>query len=364
MNRRELFTTPVAKPDAAILAAVKRRWDALSKPIDGLGDFENAICRIAAIQGTDRPTLARRAAVVMCADHGIVAEGVSQCGKEVTLAVAKALGARASSVSRLAALANVDVTPVDIGIDCEGPIPGVLDLKVARGSRNFLVEPALAEEEALLGVERGIALVERLAGEGYNAIASGEMGIGNTTPSTAIVCSLLKLYPGQYVGRGAGLDDEGFRRKKRVIESALEKHAADAKKYESDKDRAFKTLCEFGGLDVAGLVGVFIGGARFRVPIIVDGLVTAAAALCAERIAPGVREYMLASHSGREKGIDAVLNVLRLRPLISGNMALGEGTGAVMLFPLLDLALGFLETGSTFAEIDVAEYERFGKCSF
>ena len=331
MNKRELFTSPVAKPDAAIKAAVKRRWDALSKPIDGLGDFENAICRIAAIQGTDRPTLARRAAVVMCADHGIVAEGVSQCGKEVTLAVAKALGARTSSVSRLAALANVD---------------------------------ALAEEEALLAVERGIALVERLAGEGYNAIASGEMGIGNTTPSTAIVCSLLKLYPGQYVGRGAGLDDEGLRRKKRVIESALEKHAADAKKYESDKDRAFKTLCEFGGLDIAGLVGVFIGGARYRVPIIVDGLVTAAAALCAERIAPGVREYMIASHSGREKGIDAVLNVLRLRPLISGNMALGEGTGAVMLFPLLDLALGFLETGSTFAEIDVAEYERFGKCSF
>ncbi|MBQ2038500.1 MAG: nicotinate-nucleotide--dimethylbenzimidazole phosphoribosyltransferase, partial [Thermoguttaceae bacterium] len=135
-------------------------------------------------------------------------------------------------------------------------------------------------------------------------------------------------------------------------------------KYESDKDRAFKTLCEFGGLDIAGLVGVFIGGARYRVPIVVDGLVTAAAALCAERIAPGVREYMIASHSGREKGIDAVLNVLRLRPLISGNMALGEGTGAVMLFPLLDLALGFLETGSTFAEIDVAEYERFGKCSF
>lgn len=363
MNKRELFATSVAPPDAAAFRAAKTRWDRASKPLDGLGEFETTICRLAAVERVAIPEICPRAAAIMCGDNGVVAEGVSQCGSEATYAVAVALGRGLSSASVLARSANVRVVPIDVGIARRGAIPGVVDAKVAPGTRDFLREPAMTEEETLAAISVGIAAAERLTREGIRVVAAGEMGIGNTTTATAILCATLGVDVDATTGRGAGLDDAGLARKKRAIRAGLEKYAFGSVRRESrdEKERAFEILRTFGGLEIAALVGLTLGAATRGTPTILDGLVTSVAALLAETFAPGTREYLFASHAGREKGNRVALAKLGLTPAILGDMALGEGTGAIMLFPLLDMVLDFYKNASTFAEIRLKEYERFGK---
>ena len=187
---------------------IKRRWDGISKPIDGLGDFEDIVCKIGAVQETITPDITRKALIVMCADNGIVAEGVSQCGSEVTLQVAKALGRGSSTANTMALEAGIKVIPVDIGIDSDESLPGVLDHKIRRGSDNFLFKRALTEDEVQAAIDAGKALVDELAQKGYNLIVTGEMGIGNTTTATALLCLMTGIGPAIVTGRGAGLDDE------------------------------------------------------------------------------------------------------------------------------------------------------------
>ncbi|MGI6400587.1 MAG: nicotinate-nucleotide--dimethylbenzimidazole phosphoribosyltransferase [Thermoguttaceae bacterium] len=359
MTKEELLALSPAATDAAAYSAAKARWDRISKPLDGLGDFETLVCRLAAIEGTDNPDVSRRAVVVMCADNGVVAEGVSQCGQETTRAVAVALGRGTSSASTLGKSARVEVVPIDVGIAQEGSIPGVLDANVARGTRNFAVEPAMTEEETLRAIAVGFDAVQRLVERGVKAVAAGEMGIGNTTTTTAVLCALLQRPVEELVGRGAGLDDAGLARKRRTIERGLARY--DFSAFQDERERAFAILRTFGGLDIAGLVGVCLGGATFQVPIVLDGVISASSALVAETLVPGTRDYMIASHSGREKGIRLALERLGLVPYIDGQMALGEGTGAMMLFPLLDVVLDFYRNASSFDDVQIAQYKRFDK---
>ncbi len=337
--------------DGNIYREIKTNWDHIAKPLDGLGDFETLLCKIGAIQRKTMPGIGKRGVVMMIADNGVVAEGVSQSGQEVTLAVAKAMGEHTSSVCRMAAVGNADPIPVDVGINSDEKLPGVYDAKVRKGTRDFLVEPAMTEAEAMAAINAGIQTVERLSKEGYEILATGEMGIGNTTTSTALASALLKDWKKDNTGRGAGLTDAGLNRKKEVIDLAFQK-------YDLMKASPMQALLAVGGLDIAGLCGVFIGGAIYHIPIIIDGLISGCAALLAEMLVPGCKDYMLPSHLGKEHLLAAVHERLGLSAIIHAGLALGEGTGAVMLFPLLDMAMALYSEGNDFDAIAVEQYER------
>lgn len=339
-------------PDRDIMLRIARRWDRIAKPLDSLGEFEKIIGRIGGITRQEEVRIDRRAVLVLCADNGIVEEHVSQSTQEVTALVARNMTKGISSIGRMAVRAHADVLPVDIGINIQETIPGLIQKRIAPGTRNFLREPAMSLEEAAQAISTGIELVEDCVKKGYQILATGEMGIGNTTTSSAVAAALLGCPAGKLVGAGAGLSLEGVSRKCSVVEAALEKYAL-------RKEETMRILATVGGFDLAGLVGIFLGGARYHVPVILDGIVSTVAALAAGRLAPCCREYMIASHLSREPAAAACLQELRLRPVLDANLALGEGTGAAMLFPLLDMALCVYHESTTFQEIALEQYQRF-----
>lgn len=344
----------IEQPDKRIEQEIKKNWDRVAKPLDGLGRFEGFLARIGAIQGTAEIDITKKAVIVLCADNGIVAEGVSQSGQEITAAVTENLGKRNTSVCKMAKAVGADIVPVDIGVNSDRIFPGVTDRKVRKGTNDFLFEPAMSEEEARRAVAVGMELVKECKEAGYTLLGTGEMGIGNTTTSAAMAAALLAASPETVVGRGAGLSDAGLQRKTEVIRSALEK-------YQLKKEEPMRILCSVGGLDIAGLCGVFLGGARYHVPVVADGVISAVAALTAEQLVPGTKEYIIPSHKGKEPASKLLMQALGLEPVIEAELALGEGTGAVMMFSLLDLAMTLYESGATFGDFQIEEYHRFDK---
>lgn len=352
MTRDELEHITIEPVSRELLRAGKEKWDRIAKPLDGLGDFETMVARIGAILGSTDFSIAKRAVIVMCADNGIVEEGVSQSTKEVTAIVSENMGKKITSVCRMAAAAGADVLPVDIGVDTAKPIPGIRYERVRSGTRNFKVEPAMTEEEVLSAIETGIRMVKECKEAGYQLLATGEMGIGNTTTSSAVAAALIGCPVTEITGRGAGLSSAGLSRKYQVIAEALEK-------YQFDKHETLRILQTVGGLDIAGLAGVFIGGAVYGIPVIMDGVISTVAALVAERLVPGAKEYFLPSHRSKEPAAELILEELGVKPVLDASLALGEGTGAVLLFPLLDTVLAVYQDETTFEDIKVKQYERF-----
>ena len=312
MTKAELDSIKILPLEDSWYRKVKEKLDGIAKPLDGLGKFEHLIAQIGAIEKTTNN----------------------------------------SSVGKMAAVAGVDVIPVDIGIDTDEVIPGVLPRKVAKGTKNFAKEPAMTEEEVLKAIETGIQLVQQCHREGYEIFATGEMGIGNTTTSTAVAAALLDLEVEQVTGKGAGLTDEALKRKCRVIKEAIEKYSL------RDAD-AFTILKTVGGLDIAGLTGVFIGAAIEQIPVVIDGVISAVAALLAETLCKGAVNYMIPSHKSRELAETAIMKKLHLDPVLDADMALGEGTGAVMMMSLLDVALGVYLQGASFANFEIEQYKRY-----
>lgn len=359
MTRQDLFNIKIDETEYEIYKGTKKQWDHLSKPIDGMGDFEEIVCRIAAIQKTVNPVIADRTLFVFCSDNGIVSRGVTQSGQDVTKKVAEALGSGKSTACMLANNAKTKVIAIDIGINCDDRIEGVIDKKIAKGTKDFLTEPAMTEDELLQAIETGITLVNEEAESGTKLIATGEMGIGNTTTSAAVLSALLRIDSDEIVGRGAGLDDDKLENKRQVVRAGLDKYRDIFVNAIDDSCRCFEILRCLGGFDIAAMCGVFLGGAIYGIPVLMDGVISAVAALAAERIAPGTRQYMIASHSGREKGTGLVLNELGLKASINGDMALGEGTGALMMIPLIDSALYLYDNGMRFSEAGIEDYERF-----
>lgn len=341
-------------PDQNVYEAVLKNWDGIAKPLDGLGTFETLTAQIGAILGTDQIANLKKAVIIMCADNGIVAEGVSQSGQEVTTAVVRQMAKGASAVGRMAALAGVDTIPVDIGMKEAERIPGVVCRKIRCGTKNFRMESAMTEDEAVRAIWTGIEMVSDCRQKGYRILATGEMGIGNTTTSSAVAAALLHCDVDSMTGRGAGLSDERLLQKKRVIAEAIEKYGL----YEADPLRVLQAV---GGLDIAGLAGVCMGGGIFHIPIVLDGVISMTAALLVERMLPGTRRYLIASHKGKEPAVEKLAAALQLEPIIDAGMALGEGTGAVMMLSLLDLALSVYGGKTSFADIQVEQYQRYGK---
>lgn len=352
MTVESLKELSVSAPDLKVYEAVLRNWDAIAKPLDGLGKFETVTARIGAILGTDQIDISRKAVIIMCADNGIVAEGISQSGQEVTTAVVRQMAKGASSVGKMAALLGADTMPVDIGMSEKERIPGVLDRKIRCGTNNFRAEPAMTEGEAVRAIRTGIEIVSDCRQKGYQIIATGEMGIGNTTTSSAVVAALLSCDAGDVTGRGAGLSDEKLLHKKHVIAEAIEKYGL----YGADPLRILHTV---GGLDIAGLAGVCMGGGLFHIPIVLDGVISMTAGLLAERILPGTATYLIASHRGKEPAVEKLTKALQLQPVIDAGMALGEGTGAVMMLSLLDMALSVYRDKTSFSDMHITQYERY-----
>lgn len=337
----------IVPPDEAACAAAHKKWACVAKPLGSLGALEEAVERLAGVQGTPEVEVAPRCVAVMCADNGVVAQGVTQTGPEVTAKVAAHIARGTSSVCVMAKAARADVFPYDVGMLTE--VPGVPTLKVARGTRSIACGPAMGRGEAIACVEAGARVAADLAGQGYRLVGAGEMGIGNTTTAAAMACALTGISAQAAVGRGAGLSKDGLARKVAAVAGALEVNAFDA----ADP---LDVLSKLGGFDIAAMAGLFLGCAASRTMAVVDGFISSVAALTAQRICPASRHYMLASHRSAEPGAAAVMEELGLRPVVDAGMRLGEGTGAVCLFPLLDMACALYRDGMSFAEYDMDAY--------
>ena len=353
-NRTEetLKKLKLEEPDCEIYKKVLKNWDSIAKPLDGMGRFEMITAQIGAILGTDEIDISKKAVIIMCADNGIVEEGISQSGQEVTAAVAAQMGRGASSVGKMAAEAGADTIPVDIGINGKEQIAGVLNRKIRLGTRSFSKEPAMTREETVRAIFTGIEIVEECKRKGYQILATGEMGIGNTTTSSAVAAALLRCEADEVTGRGAGLCDEKLQRKKQIITEAVRKYNL----YEAEPLTVLQTV---GGLDIAGLVGVCIGGGVFHIPIVLDGVISMVAALLSERIVQGTIRYLIPSHKGKEPAVEKLMKKLGIEPVIDGQMALGEGTGAVMMLSLLEMAMCVYRKRTLFSDIKVEQYERY-----
>ncbi len=340
-----------AQTEAA--AAARARWNSLAKPLYSLGLLEEAVCRIAAAQGSADVKLDKPALVIMCADNGVVAEGVSQVGQEVTATVTENFVRNSTSVAVMSAKAGVDIFPVDIGVNHEFSQAvydkGLINRKLAWGTKNMVQEPAMSRAETEKAIEVGLNLAVALAEQGYNVLATGEMGIGNTTTSSAILAVLLQEPVEKMTGIGSGLTRAGIKRKQAAISNAIRLH-------NPDPQNPLQVLAAVGGLDIAGLVGVFLGGALCGVPVLIDGVISGAAALLAQRICPEAADYMLASHCSKEPSGQLILQALGQRPIIQADMCLGEGTGAVAVLPVLQLALTVYDEMRTFEETSIEDY--------
>ncbi len=347
---REPFLTwneRIAPQNKAATARAKAHWDGVAKPLDGLGKLETAVIRIAGVTGDENVSIDRRTVLVLCADNGIVREGVTQTDASVTATMARRIYEHRSSVCLMAKSARADVIPVDLGMLTR--VEGVRDMHVASGTQNMAEGPAMTEAQAIRAIENGILLVKERKAAGDQILVTGEMGIGNTSTSSAIAAMLLHLPVETVTGRGAGLSDAGLMRKRDAIKRAIAVNRPDP----SDP---FDVLCKLGGFDIAGLVGLYIGAATERIPILIDGLISSVAALVAARLVPNCVTAMLASHCSKEPVARAILDALGLSAILFADMKLGEGTGAVCMLPLLDMALAVYHGSVSFSEAGVEQY--------
>lgn len=336
--------------DLAAAAACQQRWNNIAKPLDSLGMLEMAIIQIAGIIGNTEISLDKCGMIVMCADNGVVAEGVTQTGQEVTGTVAANMAKGKASVNIMARRIGCDVIPVDIGIASDIRHENLISHKLAYGTDNIAVGPAMSREMAAEAIEYGIDLVGDLKAQGYQILGTGEMGIGNTTTASAIAAVLLGKLPVEVTGFGAGLSHDGLIRKIQAIDRAIEVN-------KPDPNDPLDVLCKVGGLDIAGLAGVFLGGAIHRIPIIMDGFISSVAALLAVRLDPNVNFFCMSSHQSKEPGMALVMNAMTRGAPIAADMCLGEGTGAVAVLSLILLALDVYNHMETFGDIAIEPYQ-------
>ena len=325
------------------------KWNSVAKPLGSLGSLEEMIEKIAAVQQTPDVKISKRTVVVMCADNGVTAEGVTQTDSEVTAVCAEAIGNGTSNINALADVYGADVMAVDIGISRDVDCTSVSDRKIRYGTGNIAKGPAMSRKEAEKAICTGMDIVGELADSGNDIIITGEMGIGNTTTSSAVSSVILGIPPEAVTGRGAGLSDEGLLRKVKAVRQAIEINRPDV-------NDAVDIISKVGGLDIASMTGLFLGGAVYGVPVVIDGVISAAAAVLAYKIAPDCKDYMLPSHVSDEPAGKLLLDMLGLRAPICAGMRLGEGTGGVMLLPLVDGALSVYNSSHRFDDIGIERY--------
>lgn len=337
---------PVCERSRGIAAS---RQDILIKPKGSLGRLEELAIQLAAIQGVERPRADRGAVFVMSGDHGVVAEGVSPCPQVVTRQQTLNFASGRGAIAVLSRHVGSRLVVTDIGVAGPGlSHPNLLSRRIAPGTANMAHGPAMTREQAVAALRTGVEIVEAECDKGLDLAATGEMGIGNTTPASAIISAYSGLDPEAVTGCGAGLDEAGRLRKAAVIRRALEVNRPDV----SDP---IDVLAKVGGFEIAGLAGVILGAASRRVAVVVDGFISTSAALIAAEIDPAVKPYLIASHNSVERGHAFMMKRLGLRPLLDLDMRLGEGTGSMLAFQVIRSAVCAHNEMTTFAESDVTE---------
>jgi nicotinate-nucleotide--dimethylbenzimidazole phosphoribosyltransferase len=335
--------------DQEAMRQAQARQDNLTKPQGSLGLLEQLSVKVAGIKGVAQPRIRDKVIVTMAGDHGVTAEGVSLFPQEVTAQMVYNFLRGGAGINVLARHMGARVVVVDIGVatDLE-PHPELLVKKVAYGTKNMAQGPAMSREEAMEAIEAGIEIVESELSQGMDIVGTGDMGIGNTTPSSAIVAALTGAPVADVTGRGTGIDDEQLAHKVETIERALAVNRP-------DPADPLDVLAKVGGLEIGGIAGVVLGAAAHRLPVVIDGFISGAGALVAAGLAPQVKDYLIAAHLSVERGHRLVLERLGLIPLLNLNMRLGEGTGAALGISLVEAAVKVLNEMATFADAGVAQ---------
>jgi nicotinate-nucleotide--dimethylbenzimidazole phosphoribosyltransferase len=344
------IASPCPAPSAGHRQAAEHRQTQLTKPAGSLGRLEQLAVELAALQATDRPRADRAPVLIFAGDHGVTVQGVSAFPSEVTVQMMANFASGGAAIAVLARTLGQSLTVIDAGSLAEGPMPGAITDKPRSGTGDFSQEPALSPAELDHALGCGRRAVERALAEAPDLLLLGEMGIGNTTAGAAIVCALTAEDPLAVAGAGTGLDDSGRRHKAEVIARALKRHGLrDASPPPED------VLCAVGGLEIAALAGAIIAAAQNRVPVLIDGFIVSSAALAAVRLNPSCRPWMIFSHRSAERGHRILLDALGAQPLLDLELRLGEGSGAAIALPLVQLACALHNGMATFAEAAVSE---------
>lgn len=335
--------------DMKAFEQASKRLDSLTKPVGSLGRLEELAKSLCAITGRFPLRLPNKLVLVMASDHGVTDEGVSAYPSEVTAQMVSNFLAGGAAINVLARHAGAKVHVVDIGVKTNLiPHENLTIAKIAPGTKNIAKEHAMTIEQAETAIQTGIDIAGKFISEGFDMVATGDMGIGNTTPSSAITAVLCNERIEKVTGRGTGLDDKGLLHKQAIIRKAIETN----KPNQSDP---IEVLSKVGGFEIAGLVGVIIGCASKRIPVVIDGFISGAAALVAHAINPASRDFMIASHSSVESGHKVILDRLRLKPLLDLDLRLGEGTGSALAFALVDASLAVMNEMATFESAHVSK---------
>jgi len=340
----KLLNQKIGPADETARQAALTRWRTIAKPVGSLGALEDDITRIAALTGSEKVRLTPRGVMVMCADNGVATPDIAITPVRITKVVAEMMADKKSNVCRMARCADAQVFPYDVGMKTRSENPGLFDHHIADGTGNILHGPAMTRAQAEDLIAFSMEQVRLRKEEGYCLLATGEMGVANTTTSAAMASVLLGRSPREVTGRGSGLSDASLEKKISVIETALSVN-------QPNPADALDVLCKVGGFDIAAMCGVFLGGALYKVPVLLDGLISAVAALTAVRLCPNSVNAMIATHITAEPAGKMLLSELGLAPLICAGMRLGEGTGAVAAIPMLDMALNIYDTMVTFDDI-------------
>ena len=342
-EKLRLLLNEIHDVDHAAAEAAAQRQAGLAKPPGSLGTLESISIQLAGITGKVINSVEHKRVIVLCADNGVIEEGVSSSPRSVTAAQAVNMTRRKTGMSSLAKHFHNDVVVVDVGIADEYDCPEIVNRNIAKSTKNFYKEPAMTREQVLEAIFVGVEQAELAKREGVDVLGVGERGIGNTSTSSAVLCCLTGLTVEQVTGRGGGLTDEAFERKKNVLSHALELH-------KPDPTDVIDVLSKVGGLDIAAMCGVFLGAARERIPVVIDGFISIVAALCAQRLCPLSCEYMFPSHASYEIGYMVAAKELKLEPWLLLNMRLGEGSGCPIAFEIMEAACAVMSGMASFGE--------------
>ncbi len=326
--------------------AMRAKIDHLAKPIGGLGNLETLAVDLAGIEQRVDLKTAKRCCLVFCGDHGVEREGVSATPRQVTALQAVNMAAGRSSVAALAIANHCEVKVVDVGIDADIVDPKVINKKIRKGTRNFMVEPAMTRDEAGQDIQIGYDVAAQAIAEGNQIICLGELGIGNTTVSSAMLAVLLDLPIATVVGRGSGISEQRLVHKIKVIQHAVAK-------WQPRPDDGLDVLSKVGGFEIGAKAGAMICAAEHHVPVIMDGFISYAALALAEALCPGIQDYVIASHATRQTGTQLILEKLGVTPMFNIGMATGEGTGAVVTLALIDDIQAALKYMTTLEDMQV-----------
>ena len=342
-------TLEMIKPaNSNTVEEAQKHLDNLTKPPGSLGVLEDIAKKIAGITGEVKPPLPKKTCILLAGDHGVTDEGVSAFPKEVTPQMVLNFLNGGAAMSVLSRHVGAELIVVDIGVAADLPDhPLLVKKKVAYGTANMAKGPAMNRDQAVQAIEAGIEVAEKCLQSGTGIFGTGEMGIGNTTPSTAITAFYRGSGVAEVCGRGTGVDDQNLKLKVRVIEKAIELN-------NPDRDDALDVLSKIGGYEIAGMAGVMLAAAANRKPVLIDGFISGAAALVASKLQPLAVDYMLASHLSEEPGHAAALDLLGLQPYLRMNMRLGEGTGAALAMSIVDGALKIVHEMASFADAGVS----------